>query len=97
MINKETFSELMEKYPYEYCWDFILKSIQADVILSKTKVTKKNMNCFLETIIKDNAHNNIEKCHYEYAIELYTFQCMLKMKGIGGCNPVLPQLPCYCG
>ena len=84
MINVSTFQEMLKS-----CndLDFVLKVIQADVILSKSRPKKRDYTTkdgFLNRLIEKHSHNDIEKKHYDAAIRLYTYQAIKDLGGLGG-------------
>ena len=90
MINTETFNELINNVPP----DFALKVVQANVIASKTKPIDSDFDGdgrFLARLITENAHNGITKEHYDFAVELYTYQSIKAFNRLGGSKAIFPK------
>lgn len=94
MINEETFKEMLSHFPDDA--DFVLKVVQADVIL--TKSTPKNEHydktpeeTYVEYLVREHAHNGITKNHYDFAVALSIYQNMKDLNGLGGSNPKFPE------
>jgi len=91
MFNVETFEEMLDKIPDR---DFILKVIQAEVILTKSEPIEddfKERGNFVRRLTEDNYHNGILEEHYNYAVELFEYEQLKEIRGLGGCNPKFPE------
>lgn len=91
MLSVETFEEMLEKIPDR---DFILKVIQAGVILSKSRIIKndvKKKGNFLRRLVDENYHNDIHEEHYNYAIELFNYEQLKALGGLGGSTAAFPE------
>ena len=94
MIEEETFKKMLTNFPDDM--DFVLKVIQADVIASKTTPKDEHLDpnsgeSYLDFLVKSSHHNNITIEHYNFAVELYEYQCFKMLGGLGGSNPAFPK------
>lgn len=94
MIEEETFKEMLTNFPDDM--DFVLKVVQADAIASKTKPKPRHLSpnsneSYLDFLVKSSRHNNVTREHYNFAGELYEYQCFKMLNGLGGSAPVFPK------
>lgn len=91
MISVDTFEEMLEKISDH---DFILKVIQAGVILSKSRPIEddfKEKGNFVRRLVSENYHNEIYEEHYNYAVELFNYEQLKELNGLGGSFAVFPE------
>ena len=91
MISVDTFEEMLEKISDH---DFLLKVIQADVILSKSNPIEddlKEPGNFVRRLVSETYHNDIGEAHYNYAVELFNYEQLKVLNGLGGSVAVFPE------
>jgi len=95
MIQEDTFREMLEKIDDK---DFILKTIQADVILTKATLQESDYDKegnFVKRLSEENCHNDITPEHYNYAVSLFTYQNCKSLSMISGNTEFsLPEKKC---
>ena len=92
MINVDTFKMLYDAFEDK---DYVLKVIQANVIMSKSAIEPSDMQAegnFLKRLVAENAHNGILKEHYDFAVELYIYQEIKDLNGLGGSKAIFPKV-----
>lgn len=90
MITNETFIEMLEKIDDK---DFILKVIQANVILCKSAPIEEDFESpgnYVQRLVIENAHNDIKKEHYDYALDIFEYENFKSLEGLGSSKPKFP-------
>jgi hypothetical protein len=92
MINAETFEEMLSQERLSR--DCILKTIQADVILTKSEPLDSDLEHgnYIKRLVLENQHNGLKKEHYDNAVDLYEYQGIKALKSLFGQDQKFPLL-----
>jgi hypothetical protein len=97
VLRTDTFEEMLEKIHDK---DFILKVIQAGVVLCKSKPLASEMvsgsPTFLKRVVDENEHNDLEEKHYLAFIDLFYYEAAKDFSDLNKDNPAMfPNLTRY--
>jgi len=91
MIQVDTFLEMLREIND---LDFILKVIQAEVVIAKGTIIDEDLKIhgnYVRRLEMDNYHNGLRMEHYQYALKIFDYEQMKSLGGLGGSQVIFPK------